>query len=93
MSSVSWTGDHSLITSSWDHSLRIWDADIGGMSSQINGNTAFFTTDWSNINKTVLATCADRHIRLYDPRATGKLRITKFICNSHNTNIKINSMS
>ncbi|CAL4066605.1 unnamed protein product, partial [Meganyctiphanes norvegica] len=68
---VVWTDERELATASWDHSLRIWDAEIGGMKNQINGNTAFFCLSHSSINKNIIAGCADRFVRLYDPRASG----------------------
>lgn len=67
---VVWTEERELATASWDHSLRIWDAEIGGMKNQINGNTAFFCLSHSAINKNIIAGCADRFVRLYDPRAS-----------------------
>nr|XP_053629109.1 ribosome biogenesis protein WDR12 homolog [Cherax quadricarinatus] len=67
---VVWTGDREVATASWDHSLRVWDTDIGGIKSQINGNNAFFAVAWSPLNRLLLTGCADRFIRMYDPRVT-----------------------
>ncbi|KAG0714287.1 Ribosome biogenesis protein WDR12 [Chionoecetes opilio] len=68
---VAWTGVAEVATASWDHSLRVWDAEIGGVKSQAIGNCAFFCVSWSPFSRTLLTGCADRHIRLYDPRDTG----------------------
>ena len=43
------------------------------MSSQLTGNTAFFSLDYSPLNQQIIAACADRHIRLYDPRVVGMI--------------------
>ncbi|KAG7159910.1 ribosome biogenesis protein WDR12 homolog [Homarus americanus] len=67
---VVWTGDNEVATASWDHSLRVWDTEIGGVKSQINGNNAFFTVSWSPLSRLLLTGCADRFIRMYDPRIT-----------------------
>ncbi|XP_071514205.1 ribosome biogenesis protein WDR12 homolog [Panulirus ornatus] len=67
---VVWTGVKEVATASWDHSLLVWDIDIGGVKSQIIGNCAFFAVTWSPLNRTLLTGCADRYIRMYDPRIT-----------------------
>ena len=43
---------------------------MGGFKSEIVGNKAFFSLSYSEDNRSLLATGADRSIRLYDPRAT-----------------------
>lgn len=72
ISCVKWTDTREMLTSSWDHTLKLWDGDIGGIKQDIVGNKAFFHCDYSDLNKTILTTSADKHIRLYDPRSTGK---------------------
>merc|ERR1712107_184746 len=44
--------------------------EMGGLKSEIVGNKAFFSLSYSEDNRSLLATGADRSIRLYDPRAT-----------------------
>ena len=52
---------------------------MGGLKSEIVGNKAFFSLSYSEDNRSLLATGADRSIRLYDPRATeGNLVIAHF---------------
>ena len=43
---------------------------MGGLKTEIVGNKAFFSLSYSEENRSLLATGADRSIRLYDPRAT-----------------------
>lgn len=70
ISAVVWTGNQELATSSWDHTLRLWDAELGGIKSEIAGNKSFFDMSHSPLNQTVITASADRHIRLYDLRST-----------------------
>lgn len=72
LSAVVWTDVQELATSSWDHTLRLWDAELGGIKSEIAGNKSFFDMSFSPLNGTVVTASADRHIRLYDFRSTGK---------------------
>jgi WD domain, G-beta repeat. len=61
-----------IITSSWDHTLKIWDAELGGMKSEIVGNKSFFDVHYSPLSKLVITASADKQIRLYDPKVKGK---------------------
>lgn len=70
ISAVVWTDDQEIATSSWDHTLRVWDAELGGLKSEIAGNKSFFDMSYSPLNKAVITASADRHIRLYDLRST-----------------------
>ncbi|KAK4323748.1 hypothetical protein Pmani_005575 [Petrolisthes manimaculis] len=77
--SAAWVGVHELATASWDHSLRFWDVEFGEIKSQIVGNCAFFSMSYSPLNKTILASCADRYIRLYDHRSQkSEMMLQKF---------------
>lgn len=38
----------------------------------LSGNKAFFDADWSPLNNSIVTASADRHVRIYDPRSTGK---------------------
>ena len=50
--------------------MQVWDTEMGGLKTEIVGNKAFFSLSYSEENRSLLATGADRSIRLYDPRAT-----------------------
>jgi len=69
ISSVCWSDPEELLTSSWDHTIKLWDVETGGLKSELVGNKAFFGMSWSNLNNTIITCSADRHIRLYDPRS------------------------
>ena len=49
---------------------QVWDTEMGGLKTEIVGNKAFFSLSYSEENRSLLATGADRSVRLYDPRAT-----------------------
>merc|ERR1712183_890829 len=49
--------------------MGIWDMEMGGLKGELVGNKAFFSISYSNLNRTLLASSADRSVRLYDPRS------------------------
>ena len=70
VSGVSWMEDKSsVVSSSWDHTLRIWDTELGGMKSEMVGNKSFFGVSYSPKAKLILTAAAERSIRLYDPNS------------------------
>ncbi|KAK9879387.1 hypothetical protein WA026_006457 [Henosepilachna vigintioctopunctata] len=70
ISAVSWIDNHDIVTSSMDHTIKIWDAELNGIKNEIVGQKAFLSSSWSPLTKSLLATSADQYIRLYDPRST-----------------------
>ena len=71
ISSVQWTDSQEICTASWDHTLKLWDTEIGGIKNEVVGNKSFFDASWSHLNRTLITASADRHVRLYDPRSKG----------------------
>ncbi|GAU94382.1 hypothetical protein RvY_06164 [Ramazzottius varieornatus] len=69
VSCCAWTGKTEIITGSWDHSIRIWDVELGGVSRQLDSSKAFTSLSYSSLNRTVISGSSDRLIRLYDPRS------------------------
>lgn len=72
ISSVVWTESNEIFSSSWDHTIKLWDAELGGLKSEIVGNKSFFCVSYSPLNQTLVSASADRHVRLYDARSQGK---------------------
>lgn len=68
ISSVQWIATDEILTASWDHTLKVWDAEMGGMKSEIVGNKSFFDAHYSPLSKLVITASADKQIRLYDPK-------------------------
>lgn len=71
ISGIVWSDKTEVITSSWDHTMKIWDTELGGIKHELAGNKSFFDIDYSPLCRAVLAASSDRHIRLYDPRSKG----------------------
>lgn len=69
ISSVVWTANDTVCTASMDHTIKLWDAELCGIRSEIVGNKSFFHADHSPLNKLLITASADRHVRLYDPRS------------------------
>lgn len=78
VSGVVWMDHNTLLSSSWDHLLKLWDCELGAIKQEIAGNNAFFDVDWSFLNNTILTASADRHIRVYDPRSTESIIKTTY---------------
>ncbi|XP_015524118.2 ribosome biogenesis protein WDR12 homolog [Neodiprion pinetum] len=70
ISGVVWSDKSEIVTSSWDHTLKIWDTELGGIKHEIPGNKSFFDVAYSPLANALLTASADRHIRLYDPRSS-----------------------
>jgi ribosome biogenesis protein len=69
VSSVQWIDNATVLTSSWDHTLKIWDLSMRAIKNEIPGNKSFFDASYSSLNGMIVAASADKNIRLYDPRS------------------------
>ena len=83
ISGVAWTEENEILTSSWDHTIKVWDFEMGGMKSELVGNKSFFGLSYSTLNRTIITASADRAIRVYDPRSKDGV-IVKAQFTSHN---------
>ncbi|XP_075237512.1 ribosome biogenesis protein WDR12 homolog [Lycorma delicatula] len=70
ISGVCWLTDGQIVTSSWDHTLKVWDVEYGAIKCEIPGNKSYFDVHVSPVSGNLITASADRHIRLYDPRST-----------------------
>ncbi|XP_050544331.1 ribosome biogenesis protein WDR12 homolog [Daktulosphaira vitifoliae] len=68
ISSVHFINNSDVLTASWDHTIKHWDGEIGGIKTEIVGNKSFFDHDYSQLTGSVITCSSDRHIRLYDLR-------------------------
>lgn len=66
---VQWTDDKEVATCSMDHTLRLWDVDLGGMKSQLVGSKAFLDISYSKLSHQIVSAHSDRHVRLWDARS------------------------
>lgn len=72
ISSIQWIDEETILTGSWDHTLRVWDLTNGGIKSEINGNKPIFDVSHSKLNGFVITSSADKNLRLYDLRSNCK---------------------
>lgn len=70
VSTVQWIDNHTLLTASWDHTMKLWDLQMGGVKHEIPGNKSFFDADYSQLNRTIITASPDKNLRLYDPRSS-----------------------
>ncbi|GAB1861397.1 Ribosome biogenesis protein WDR12 homolog [Camponotus japonicus] len=79
ISGIVWSDKTEIITSSWDHTIKIWDSELGGIKHEIHGDKCFFDIDYSPLSRAAITGSADQHVRLYDPRsAEGTILKAKF---------------
>lgn len=79
VSSVQWIDNSTILTSSWDHTMKIFDLNVRAIKNEIPGNKSFFDASHSNLNGMIIAASADKNIRLFDPRSNRKLHHFKFL--------------
>lgn len=72
VSAVQWMSDDTLLTGSWDHTMKIWDLSLEGVKSEISGNKSFFDVSYSKLNGLIVTCSADKSLRLYDARSNRK---------------------
>lgn len=72
ISSVQWIDNHNLLTASWDHTMKLWDLQLGGIKQELTGNKSFFGADYSNLNHLIITCSPDKNVKLYDPKSNRK---------------------
>lgn len=85
VSGVQWLSESEVISSSWDHSLRIWDIEAGMNTSTFvsithsaisytsqNGNSAIYGLSTWKDSSLVATAHADFTVRLWDQRQSGR---------------------
>ncbi|XP_043654296.1 ribosome biogenesis protein WDR12 homolog [Drosophila teissieri] len=68
VSAVQWMDASTLLTGSWDHTLKVWDLSLEGIKTEISTNKSIFDASYSKLNRLILTASADKNLRLYDPR-------------------------
>lgn len=74
ISAVQWMDASTLLTGSWDHTLKVWDLSLEGIKTEISTNKSIFDASYSNLNRLIVTASADKNLRLYDARTNRKTR-------------------
>jgi ribosome biogenesis protein YTM1 len=71
VSGVTWLNNNSdLVSVSWDHTIKIWELEMGGLKTELVANKALFSVAvGGERGEQILVSGAERSIRLYDPKA------------------------
>lgn len=72
ISAVQWIDCDTLLSGSWDHTMKVWDLNLEGIKSEISTNKSIFDASYSQLNRLIVTASADKNIRLYDNRTNRK---------------------
>ena len=70
ISGVAWRNNGELISVSWDHTIKIWELELGGLKNELVANKALFSVAiGGERGEQILVSGAERSVRMYDPKA------------------------
>jgi len=71
VSCLLWTDEHELMSSGWDHCIRLWDTSTATNKHTLTGNKVVLSISYSSQNNLLVSGSADKFIRLFDVRTSG----------------------
>jgi len=71
VSGLLWHDDQELLSCSWDHCIRLWDASTATNKHTITGNKVVLSIAYSSTKSLLASGSADKFVRLFDVRASG----------------------
>uniref|UniRef100_T1JCX6 Ribosome biogenesis protein WDR12 homolog n=1 Tax=Strigamia maritima TaxID=126957 RepID=T1JCX6_STRMM len=83
VTAVQWIGSKELCSASWDHTIRLWDVEMGGIKSEMVGTKNFIDIAYSPLNHLIVSGSTDRHVRLWDCRQNSAA-VVQNVYTSHN---------
>jgi len=81
VSDLLYNGDNELISSGWDHCIRLWDIGTSTNKHTLTGNKNILSISYSAARHLLVSGSADKFIRLWDTRAEGA--VVKNMLSSH----------
>ena len=55
VSGLVWTEADTLASASMDHTIKLWDVELGGLKHELVGNKAFFSLSHNPLSGSLLA--------------------------------------
>lgn len=71
VSCLLWNEENELISSGWDHCIRLWDVETASNKHTLTGNKVILCISYTSKKNFVASGSVDKFIRLYDTRASG----------------------
>jgi ribosome biogenesis protein YTM1 len=84
VSCVQWPTATQLVSASWDHTIKVWDADTASEQHTLYNNTVVNYASYSTLHSLIASSHADTSIRVWDPRV-GESKQAQFTLNSHSS--------
>ncbi|KFD71442.1 hypothetical protein M514_10582 [Trichuris suis] len=64
-----WMNEDHVITSSWDHTICVWDTILLDRVSSLSCSCSLTAVSYSPLNQLLISGSTDDHVRLWDPRS------------------------
>lgn len=75
VTALEWLDGDCIVTGSWDHTLRAWDARAQSCIRVLNGSKAFRAISWSAAANLLAAVQGDKTIGLWDIKGEGHTKV------------------